>query len=56
MRLRRLKASAFLPVAYSHCVCRVANRRFVLGEEEEDKRVESMWIHKRSGGLRVISC
>ena len=55
MRLRRLKAPAFLPVAYYHCVSRVVDRQFVLKEEEKDKLVEYMRIYERFGGLRVIS-
>jgi hypothetical protein len=55
MRLRRLKAPAFLPVAYYHCVSRVVDRRFALGEEEKDKLVECMRTYERFGGLRVIS-
>ena len=55
MRLRRLKAPAFLPVAYSHVVSRVVDRQFVLGEEEKDKMVEYMRTYERFGGLRVIS-
>jgi hypothetical protein len=55
MRLRRLKAPAFLPVAYYHVVSRVVDRQFVLGEEEKDKMVEYMRTYERFGGLRVIS-
>jgi putative transposase len=55
MRRPRLKAPAFLPVAYYHCVSRVVNREFVLGEEEKDKLVEYMRTYERFGGLRVIS-
>jgi hypothetical protein len=33
----------------------VADRRFVLGEEETDKLVEYMRTYERFGGLRVIS-
>ena len=55
MRRPRLKAPAFLPVAYYHCVSRVVNREFVFGEEEKDKLVEYMRLYERFGGLRVIS-
>jgi hypothetical protein len=55
MRLRRLKAPAFLPVAYYHVVSRVVDRQFVLKEEEKDKMVEYMRTYERFGGLRVIS-
>ncbi len=55
MRRARLKAPAFLPVAYYHCVSRVVNRDFVLGAAEKDKLVEYMRTYERLGGLRVIS-
>jgi REP element-mobilizing transposase RayT len=55
MRRPRLKAPAFLPVAYYHCVSRVVNREFVFGEEEKDKLIEYMRLYERFGGLRVIS-
>ena len=55
MRRPRLKAPAFLPVAYYHCVSRVVNREFVFGQEEKDKLVEYMRLYERFGGLRVIS-
>ncbi|TAE78491.1 MAG: chemotaxis protein CheW [Verrucomicrobia bacterium] len=55
MRRPRLKAPAFLPVAYYHCVSRVVNREFVFGEEEKDKLVGYMRLYERFGGLRVIS-
>jgi REP element-mobilizing transposase RayT len=55
MRRPRLKAPAFLPVAYYHVVSRIVNRDFVLGEEEKDKLIEYMRLYERFGGLRVIS-
>jgi putative transposase len=55
MRRPRLKAPAFLPVAYYHCVSRVVNRDFVLGDAEKDKLVEYMRTYERLGGLRVLS-
>ena len=36
MRLPRLKASPDLPVAYYHCLSRVVNRDFVLGDVEAE--------------------
>jgi len=42
MRWPRLKAPASLSVAYYHCVSRVVDRRFILGDEEKDKLVEFM--------------
>jgi hypothetical protein len=55
MRRPRLKAPAFLPVAYYHVVSRIVNRDFVLGAEEKDKLIEYMRLYERFGGLRVIS-
>lgn len=55
MRRPRLKAPASHPVAYYHCVSRVVNREFVLGESEKDKLVEYMRTYERLYGLRVIS-
>ena len=37
MRQPRLKAPTDLPVAYYHCVSRVVNREFVLGEPEKEQ-------------------
>ncbi len=58
MRRPRLKAPASSPLrtitAYYHCVSRVVNRDFVLGEEEKDKLIEYMRLYERFGGLRVI--
>jgi hypothetical protein len=55
MRRPRLKAPAFLPVAYYHCVSRVVNRDFVLGDAERDKLIEYMRTYERLYGLRVLS-
>jgi hypothetical protein len=42
-------------VAYYHCVSRVVNRDFVLGDAERDKMVEYMRTYERLYGLRVLS-
>jgi putative transposase len=55
MRRPRLKASASLSVAYYHCVSRVVDRRFILGDEEKDKLVEFMRTYERLYGLRVLA-
>jgi hypothetical protein len=55
MRRPRLKAPASHSVAYYHCVSRVVNRDFVLGDAERDKLVEYMRTYERLYGLRVIS-
>jgi putative transposase len=55
MRRPRLKAPASHPVAYYHCVSRVVNREFVLGDAERGKMVEYMRTYERLYGLRVLS-
>ncbi len=55
MRRPRLKAPDSHPVAYYHCVSRVVNRDFVLGDEEKDKLVEFMRAYERLYGLRVLA-
>lgn len=55
MRRPRLIAPASHPMAYYHCVSRVVNRDFVLGDAERDKLVEYMRTYERLYGLRVIS-
>jgi putative transposase len=55
MRRPRLKAPAFLPVAYYHCVSRVVDRKFILGDEEKDKLVAFMRTYERLYGLRVLA-
>jgi hypothetical protein len=55
MRRPRLIAPANHPVAYYHCVSRVVNRDFVLGDEEKDKLVEYMRTYERLYGLRVLA-
>ena len=41
MRRPRLKAPASHPVAFYHCVSRIVNRDFVLGDAERDKLVRN---------------
>lgn len=55
MRRPRLKALKGLPVAYYHCVSRVVNRDFVLGDEEKEQFVKFMRTYETLYGLRVIS-
>jgi hypothetical protein len=55
MRRPRLKAPASHPVAFYHCVSRVVNRDFVLGDAERDKLVEYMRTYEQLYGLRVLS-
>ena len=55
MRRPRLIAPKAHPVAYYHCVSRVVNRDFVLGDAEKDKMIEFMRTYELLYGLRVIS-
>lgn len=55
MRRPRLKAPAHLPTAYYHCVSRVVDRHFVLGDEEKERLVAFMRIYERLYGLRVLA-
>ncbi len=55
MRLPRLKAPADLPVAYYHCVSRVVNRDFVLGNVEREKFVDLLRQHEVFCQVRVIT-
>ena len=55
MRRPRLKAPASHPVAFYHCVSRIVNRDFVLGDAERDKLVEYMRTYEQLYGLRVLS-
>src|ERR1700684_1327053 len=55
MRHSRLKAPAGHPVAYYHCVSRVVNRSFVLGEEEKEMFVRLMRRWERFCGVRIVT-
>jgi REP element-mobilizing transposase RayT len=55
MRRPRLKAPPSHPLAYYHCVSRIVNRDFVLGDEEKEKLVEFMRVYEQLYGLRVLS-
>lgn len=55
MRRTRLKAPQTHPLAYYHCVSRVVNREFVLGEEEKAQFCRYMRLYEELYGLRVIS-
>ena len=52
MRQARLKAPEEHKVAYYHCISRVVNRDFVLGEEEREQFVEMMRCHEHFCGAR----
>lgn len=55
MRLARLLAPAELPVAYYHCLSRVVNRDFVLGDLEREKFVELLRLYEAFCQVRVIT-
>jgi putative transposase len=55
MRQPRLKAPEDCPMAYYHCVSRVVERRFALGEEERFMFVRLMRLYERVCQVRVVS-
>jgi REP element-mobilizing transposase RayT len=57
MRQRRLKAPAnsYSHTAYYHCISRVVNRDFVLGDDEREEFVRLMRLYERLCGLRVVT-
>ena len=55
MRQARLKASPEMPVGYYHCISRVVDRAFVLGEEEKDVFTRMMREYERFYGVRVVT-
>ncbi len=55
MRLPRLKAPADLPVAFYHCLSRVVNRDFVLGDVEREKFVELLRQYEAFCQVRVVT-
>lgn len=57
MRQRRLKAPAnsYADTAFYHCISRVVNRDFVLGDEEREEFVRLMRVYERLCGVRVVT-
>jgi REP element-mobilizing transposase RayT len=55
MRQPRLKAPDDWTQAYYHCVSRVVDRRFVLGEEEKQQFIHFMRLYEKFCQVRVIS-
>lgn len=55
MRQPRLKALCDLPVAYYHCVSRVVNREFVLGDAEREQFVKLLRLGEQFCGVRVVT-
>ena len=50
-----MKAPPYFEVAYYHCVSRVVDRQFVLGELEKEQWVSWMREYERFCGVRVIT-
>jgi REP element-mobilizing transposase RayT len=55
MRQARLKAPEHHPVAYYHCISRVVDRRFVLGDAEREQFVAWMRHYEAFCGVRIIT-
>ena len=55
MRRARFKAEASVQVAHYHCVSRVVDRNFVLGELEKETFVKLMRRYETYCGVRVLS-
>ena len=55
MRQPRLKAPDDWAHAYYHCVSRVVERRFALGEEEKQQFIHFMRLYEKFCQVRVIS-
>ncbi len=55
MRQPRLKAPDDWAFAYYHCVSRVVDRRFALGEEEKQQFIHLMRLYEKFCQVRVIS-
>ena len=55
MRQARLKAPEHHPMAYYHCISRVVDRRFVLGDTEREQFVAWMRHYEVFCGVRVIT-
>ena len=53
VRQARLKAPEGHDVAYYHCISRVVNREFVLGEEEREQSVEIMRCYEHISGIWI---
>jgi putative transposase len=55
MRQARLKAPEHHPVAYYHCISRVVDRRFVLGDAEREQFAAWMRHYEAFCGVRVVT-
>jgi len=55
MRKARLKASLQEPVAHYHCISRIVDRRFVLGDLEKEQFIAIMRHYERFCGVSVVT-
>ena len=55
MRRARLKSHPDRPVGFYHCLSRVVDRRFVLGDAEKSQFVEFMREYEAFCGVQVLS-
>ena len=55
MRMRRLKIHPDRPIGFYHCLSRVVDRRFVLGDSEKAKFIEFMREYEAFCGVEVLS-
>ena len=55
MRQARLKAPPDHPVAYDHCISRVVNRDFVLGDLEKEQFVQILRACEQFSAVRVLT-
>jgi putative transposase len=55
MRLPRLKAPSHLSAAYYHCVSRVVDRRFILGDDEKGRFLHLVRFYERFSKVRVVA-
>jgi len=55
MRTARLKAPEHFPVAYYHCMSRIVNRDYRLGDEEKEQFVKYMRQYEDFGDLQVVT-
>ena len=55
MRNPRAKAEGDAPVAYYHCLSRIVNRKFVLGQRERREFIALMRTYEIFSGVRVVT-
>ena len=55
MRAARLKVPAHAPAGYYHCLSRVVDRRFILGEVEKERFVSLLREHEAFCEVRVLT-